>query len=415
MNLKQLIEQRLKKIADARAISDKYPDGAITGDEKVAYDKLLEEARALGERIDREHELVEEQRKAAEAEYRNRHADPGGAGPTGDEPPSGTPEARLAEMRGKRATELRQFLAAGRTGQFEMRALQVDSDVEGGNLTGPETFVEQLIKDIDNQVHVRSRATIHSVPRGGSLGVPTLDTDVGDADWTVELGTGSEDDDMRIGKRELKPNPLAKRVKISKTLVAASGINADSLVRERLAYKFGVTQEKGFLLGSGAGQPLGAFVASNDGVPTSRDVSDGNTATEITWLGLQNAKYSIKAVYWPRLRWMLHRDAVKQIASKRDGDGRFLWEPSHKAGEPDTILGLPFDVSEYAPNTFTANQYVGLLADWSKYWIADSMEMSLQQLLELYAETNQNGYIGRLETDGMPVLAEAFARVKLGS
>src|SRR5690606_10361577 len=133
-------------------------------------------------------------------------------------PEAGTPEARLAEMRGKRTTELRQFLAAGRTGEFQMRALQVDSDVQGGNLTAPETFVEQLIKGIDDQVHVRRFATPHQLPRGGSLGVPTLDTDLSDADWTVELGTGNEDTAMRFGKRELKPNPLAKRVKISKTL-----------------------------------------------------------------------------------------------------------------------------------------------------------------------------------------------------
>jgi hypothetical protein len=36
-------------------------------------------------------------------------------------------------------------------------------------------------------------------------------------------------------------------------------------------------------------------------------------------------------------------------------------------------------------------------------------------LQELYAETNQIGLIGRLESDAMPVLEEAFVRVKLGS
>jgi hypothetical protein len=37
----------------------------------------------------------------------------------------------------------------------------------------------------------------------------------------------------------------------------------------------------------------------------------------------------------------------------------------------------------------------------------------VQRLNELYAETNQVGFIGRLETDGMPVLEEAFVRVTL--
>ena len=39
--------------------------------------------------------------------------------------------------------------------------------------------------------------------------------------------------------------------------------------------------------------------------------------------------------------------------------------------------------------------------------------MQIQRLVELYAATNQVGFIGRMELDGMPVLEEAFVRVKL--
>jgi len=83
------------------------------------------------------------------------------------------------------------------------------------------------------------------------------------------------------------------------------------------------------------------------------------------------------------------------------------------ADRPDTILGHPFMESEYAPNTFTTGQYVGVLGDFSFYWIADALTMQIQVLTELYAETNQNGYIGRKETDGQPVLEEPFVRVTL--
>ena len=70
-------------------------------------------------------------------------------------------------------------------------------------------------------------------------------------------------------------------------------------------------------------------------------------------------------------------------------------------------------ISEFAPNTFTTGKYVGLLGDFSNYWIVDALSMQMQRLSELYAETNQIGFIGRLETDGAPVLEEAFARVTL--
>ncbi len=84
-----------------------------------------------------------------------------------------------------------------------------------------------------------------------------------------------------------------------------------------------------------------------------------------------------------------------------------------RAGEPDRLLNLPVAMSENAPNTLTTGLYVGILGEFSNYWIADALDMQVQRLTELYAETNQTGFIGRMESDGMPVLAEAFVRVKL--
>ena len=56
---------------------------------------------------------------------------------------------------------------------------------------------------------------------------------------------------------------------------------------------------------------------------------------------------------------------------------------------------------------------MAVIGDMSFYHIVDSMDLEVQRLDELYAATNQTGFIGRMETDGMPVLAEAFARMKL--
>ena len=53
------------------------------------------------------------------------------------------------------------------------------------------------------------------------------------------------------------------------------------------------------------------------------------------------------------------------------------------------------------------------LLPWPNAYLASRRWTCVQRLVELYAETNQTGFIGRVETDGMPVLAEAFARVKL--
>lgn len=295
----------------------------------------------------------------------------------------------------------------------EYRAMQADSDIGGGYLVAPQQMVMELLKEVDDIAVIRQYARTHQLTKAASLGVPTLDKDADDWDWTAELRTGSETE-IEFGKRELRPHPLAKRVKISNTLLRKAAMGPEQIVRERLAYKLGITQEKAYMTGDGVQKPLGVFTASADGISTDRDVSTGNTGTEIMPDGLIEAKYTLKQAYWSRARWIFHRDALKQIRKMKDGNGQYIWQPGISGGAPDRILELPYTASEFAPNTFSSGLYVGILGDFRYYWIVDALDMAIQRLVELYAETNQTGFIGRYEGDGMPVLEEAFVRVKLG-
>jgi HK97 family phage major capsid protein len=331
--------------------------------------------------------------------------------------PTSTPELPGGEGRANPAAEKvnRAWDAYLRSGavQPEVRALQADADTQGGYYVPPQQFVNKLIKAIDNVTYMRQWGTPNPVASAASLGVPTLEADPADADWTSELLIGGTDSTMAFGKRELTPKPLAKLLKVSNKLLRLTP-DVESLVIQRLAYKFQVSFEKAGMTGSGANQPLGVFTASADGIPTSRDVSTGNTTTSIQTDGLLEAKYSLKAGYWPKARWIFHRDAIKQIAKLQNDAGDYIWDPNAiRVGEPDRLMGFPVFASEYAPNTFTTGQYVGMLGDFSFWWYADALDFAIQRLNELYAATNQVGFIGRLESDGMPVLGEAFARVKL--
>lgn len=308
------------------------------------------------------------------------------------------------------------YLRTGLPGlsQAELRVMQADLGAQGGALIPPINVVMDLIKAVDNDCFFRQLASVTQLTEAASLGKPTLDTDMDDATWTSELATGSEDTALRFGMREMTPHPLAKRTKISAKLLRIAALSPETLVRQRLAYKFAVTQEKAFMTGSGAQQPLGVFTASAQGINTDRDVSTGNSTTAIGADNLIECKYTLKGAYHPGASWIFHRDAVKMIRKLKDGNGQYLWLPGIQAGQPDRILDLPFRMSEYAPNTFTTGLYVGMLADWKRcYQIVDALDMTIQRLVELYAEANEVGFIARQETDGMPVLSEAAVRVKL--
>ncbi len=401
----ELRDQRGKLVADMRAMLDKAEAEKrdLNAEESNAYDAMCAQQDSLGQRIVREERQMQLDRESAARVADERK-------PENDAKREGVIAPTRATLEGldKFFRGLRESLGV------EARAvLQSGLDAGGGFLLPQEQMIDQLIQNVDDLVFIRQRATKFRVPTAESLGVPSFDTDAGDADWTTELATGSEDTAMAFGRRALHPHPFAKRIKVSKDLLARLP-SIESFVQSRLAYKFAVTEEKGFMTGTGVMQPLGLFTPSTDGIPTTRDVSTGNTTTGITFDGLIEAKYSVKSVYWNRCDWIFHRDAVKQVVKLKDGDGQYIWRESVRAGEPDMLLGRPLTISEFAPNTFTTGLYVGIFGDLSNYWVADAMDLELQRLVELYAETNQVGIIGRAKVDGMPVLAEAFARVKLG-
>jgi HK97 family phage major capsid protein len=295
-----------------------------------------------------------------------------------------------------------------------IKAYQADSDTEGGFLTAPTEFLTELLKTVDNEVVIRQFARTFQLPKADNLGVPTLETDLNDADWTSELGTGSEDTAMRFGRRDLFPHPLAKRIKLSRRLIRSSVIDPENLVRDRMAYKFGVTQEKAFLTGTGVQQPLGVFTASPNGISTARDLPTGN-ATDLTPDGIIDATFFLKPQYWSKARWILHRYALRNIRKFKDADGNYIWTSGLMNNVGPRIMDFPYTLSEYAPSTFTASNYAAILGDFSFYWIAEALDLQVQVLTELYAETNQIGYIGRMEIDGMPVQEEAFVRLYFGT
>jgi HK97 family phage major capsid protein len=440
VRVRELRQERAQLIAQARAILDGADEEgrSLTEEETQQYDTLWSDVNQRMVDIERRERQIAAEQDLANVVQTRVGAEDGTGGPGGEQRTIELVSRGLREINEREPEWLQnrewQHLMAttyeiyGRTFRSwmrdpeaqrpqvtpEIRALQADADIYGGYLIPPLQMVDGLIKAVDNLVYVRQWATVHSVPNAESLGVVSLDNDPADPAWTSELAIGTEDSTMSLGKRELTPHPLGKYIKLSRTLLRKVP-SVEVLVNQRLAYKFAVTMENAYLNGDGSGQPLGVFTASNNGITTSRDVSTGNTATEIRFDGLKEVKWTLKAQYWPRARWVFHRDALKQADKLKDDNGQYIWQPSVQVGIPDRLLGFPFTASEYAPNTFTASQYVGILGDFSFYWIADSLLMEMQRLLELYAATNQVGLIMRMESDGMPVLEEAFVRVQLGS
>lgn len=395
--LRDLYEKRNRLYTEAQAINQKATAEKrdLSADESRQWDALIADSDACKKQIDREERLMS---MGGEIEAAGRQG-----GHIGNGAVDGT------ETEQRQLVAYRNFLLGK---NYEARDLQVDTDTKGGYWV-PAKMQTAIRQELDNNIFVRGLATVNPEAIGvnQSLGIPTLGADIADLAWSSEVGSVGLDTSMTAGKRALVGHLLAKGIKVSMALLE-SRPDAESIVAQRMGFKHSAVLENAYFNGSGANEPLGLFTASANGISTGRDMSTDNTTTAVTYDGLVNAKYNLKAQFRQRAVWVGHRALRKAVSKIKDGEDRPIFTMGQGTGQTDTLLGHPFYETEYAPSTFTTGLYVGLFGDLKFYEIVDC-KFSIQRLNELYAANNQVGFFGRGGGDAMPIFESAFTRVTL--
>jgi HK97 family phage major capsid protein len=413
-SLKDLIEQRNKALHDARAILDKADKEkrALSAEEHAHYERFDADVDRLNDKIAERRIKGVSGRQTAPSELRTPSAK----------------ETLKIQLRGRElefkpgtdehlrgtaeyAEAFAHVISGGNVGRL---AMQVSKGPKGGYLA-PTQMAAGMIKFLDDNVFMRQLATVQTITQAVSLGAVSYDSDPADADWSAEVLVSdmTPDDTATVGKRELTPHLCSKLVDWSEKL-ARTVPSFISFLVQRMGYKFAVTEEKAFLSGDGVQQPLGIFVADAAGVPTTRDITAA-AATSFTADNLWDMAFNLKDQYRRNAQWVVSREFVKRVRKLKLGDSQYIWMPG-LSGQPDTICDRPVNQSEFAPSTFTAEQYVAVLADFKAgYWIVDALDMELKDVSLLLTLKNKGGTKGSKETDGQPVLAEAFTRLKLAA
>jgi HK97 family phage major capsid protein len=424
----ELREERAGLVKQARELIEKAKteERDLSDEENAQYDRMMEDVDKMRVKIDRmekletaESDLDAPATRVSEplhTEHRDRQS-------TELATKDATLKKLLAYRHWLRSGEIRPELRTEQSRVAEYRDTIIGTDAKGGFLITPVQISDDITRIIMDMVFIRklcaAAGTITTVTEAKKLGIRKMTVDMSDANWTTEVVAVTEDTTMAFDRRDLEPQLCSKLAKASiRTLLLSS--DAESIINNELAYKFGVTEEKAFLTGSGTGQPLGIFIANANGITAARDVAAA-TATTFTADNLIDMKYSLKQGYQqdPATAWVVSRTFVKlarklKVATTTGGnDLEYIWQPGITGGAPDRILDIPYYMSEYAPATFTTGLYVAVLGCFRFYRIAQVAEMMIQRLVELYAGTNEVGFIGRRWVDGSPILEEAFARLKL--
>ncbi|MCD8337959.1 MAG: phage major capsid protein, partial [Lachnospiraceae bacterium] len=90
------------------------------------------------------------------------------------------------------------------------------------------------------------------------------------------------------------------------------------------------------------------------------------------------------------------------------------WKPGLGIAEPDTLLNRPLKTSSYMPAVEAGNKTL-LFGDMSYYWIADRVGRTFRRLNELYARTDQVGFLTTQRVDGKLILPEAVQVLQMAA
>lgn len=300
----------------------------------------------------------------------------------------------------------------------DVKTLMVGDAPAGGYWVRDQFMNEMIVKAQEVSAMRRLARVLPPIPVGSVI-VPTEDSAFDDLDWTTELRTGREQIIQPFGQRRLTPHPYAKRIRVSNTLMRNPAFDIESHVRDRIAKKAGSTEERGYISGDGVQKPLGlvsAVTHPTDPLPVFQTTVAGQVSPDdiINWV------YRLPAAYAGAARILCNRSFIRHVRLMRDGLGQnYVWQPGLQVGSQGMILDTPYEFSDAFPTGLDANDdwingaVVAVLGDFSYYWIVDALQLSVQRLDELYAETNETGFIFRKESDGMPVLTEAFIALQV--
>jgi HK97 family phage major capsid protein len=125
--------------------------------------------------------------------------------------------------------------------------------------------------------------------------------------------------------------------------------------------------------------------------------------------------HSLKKTYRRNATWGMNSTTEGEVRKLKDKDGQYLWQPPVQAGSPATLLGRPV-INPEGMADIGANAFPVVLGDFrSGYVIRDRSGITVQRLVERYAEFDQTGFLVKRRTGGKVVMAEAFRVLKIAA
>ena len=393
MTISEMRNKRKKLIETMDSFLETHQkDGSLSAEDDAVYNGMEREINTLTNDIHRM-----ERRAEIEAELEKPVSKPLTGKPMSNSP------AEDDEQTGVKAKAYKKsFWNAMREKHIRpevLNALQEGTDSEGGYLV-PDEFEHTLVEALEEENIFRKLAHVINTASGDRK-IPVVATK-GTASWVDEEGSITESDDS-FTQVSIGAYKLGTLIKVSNELLHDSVFDLEKYISKEFARRIGTKEEDSFFNGDGDGKPVGIFHTTGGAqVGVTAASTSAITADEIIDLF-----YSLGAPYRKKAVWVVNDATVKSIRKLKDGNGNYLWQPALTSDTPDTLLGRPVYTSSAVP-TIASGAKVIAFGDFNYYWIADRQGRVFKKLSELYATTDQTGFVATQRVDGKLILPEAI-------
>ena len=392
--INELREKRAKIWEQAKAFLDSHRNekGILSAEDTAVYEKMEKDIVDLGHEIERQQRADEFEREFNLPTNSPIVSKPDNA----NHSKTGTASEKYNkafwnQMRNRSTQEVRNILSEG-----------VDS--EGGFLV-PEVFESTLVQALDDELVIRQLAHTFTTA-SNTLKIPVVATR-GKAMWAEENSAIAESD-TSFGQKTIGAHKLCALIKVSEELLTDSAFDLESYFNQEFARRIGEAEEEAFVIGDGSSKPDGIFKDTEGG---EVGVTAGSTVN-VTADEIIDLYYSLKAPYRKNGVWLLNDSTVNIIRKLKDSNGQYLWQPSIKDGETDTLLGKPVYTSSSIASAASGTKPIAF-GDLSYYWIGDRQGVTFKRLNELYAANGQVGFLATKRVDARLIVPEAVKILKM--
>jgi len=411
----QYSELAAAKIAQAKEILDKYPEGTeIPEDKKSEVVQLFGEFEEASKQAQEENKLDEIRTKVQEGhEFYHKGLGSPAKGKTRTDTKSEWKSMSewvyAVALAGqgkvdKRLTPMSQILIPE---EFEeLKVLSGDIGASGGYLIPTEFVATVLMKPAEAAI-VRPRAT--PVPMSHrAIQIPALDQTAVPAGGTAFFGgivfewieESEEKPEVDIAWRqiELTAHECAGWLPVPNSLLSDSAVSLEALIPTLFGKGMSDEEDYRFLRGTGVGQPVGVVNAP----ATLWVVRAGANAFDFADVVgmLESLQPGANAI------WVMSQTVMDQVYTLTDPNNRYMWIPNMSGAGPGTLMGRPIIYTEKLPALGTQGDV--LLCDFSYYLIGDRETPSLATSSHERFRRNQTTFRISERVDGQPWLSAAI-------